>query len=148
MCVHPSVRPCPPGRQATFLKIKFWCSKHRSTFPKCSSGDGEMSKSLSRELRRRTEPSRAESQSQVEPGQAEHIAPSSCTQLPPAAPICISGLRPGLCGIQVENTCSNMLQRKARRFSILRSLRSPKPRFGWPKPVFVRCFFIPLRVHC
>ena len=60
-----------------------------------------MSKSLSRDLRRQpniTEPSQAESQSQARPGQAEPIAPTSVTQFLQAPPICISGLRPGLCG--------------------------------------------------
>ena len=71
----------------------------RATFPEISERWVEMSKSLSRDLRRRpnvTEPSQAESQSQAEPGQAEPIAPSSFTQLPQAPPICISGLWPGV----------------------------------------------------
>ena len=94
-----SVRPCP-WRQATFLKKKVG----RATFPEISKRWVEMSKSLSRDLRRRptaTEPSQAESQSQARPGEAEPIAPSSFTQLPQAPPICISGLRPGPVGMRV-----------------------------------------------
>ena len=96
MCVRACVRP-RSRRRATFLQKK----NGRATLPEISKRWVEMSKSLSRDLRRRptaTEPSQAESQSQARPGQAEPIAPSSFTQLPQAPPICISGLRPGLCG--------------------------------------------------
>ena len=56
----------------------------RATFPEISKRWVEMSKSLSRDLRRRpnvTELSQSESQSQARPCQAEPIAPSSFTQL-------------------------------------------------------------------
>ena len=95
--VRPSVRasalPAP-----SYLPQK---KSGRATFPEISKRWVEMSKSPSRDLRCRpnvTEPSQAESQSQARPGQAEPIAPTSFTQFPQAPPICISGLRPGLCG--------------------------------------------------
>ena len=140
MCVRPCVRP-RSRRRATFLQKKIG----RATLPEISKRWVEMSKSLSRDLRRRpnvTEPSQAESQSQARPGQAEPIAPSSFTQLPQAPPICISGLRPGLCGretalcpdsFQVEKITSDecFSENEVRKSDNEGYLRIPKwePRF-------------------